>query len=168
MIGIVPASTAACPSNPRPAGQIQRARAAKEGLQSRCRPRLRKQLSKKAPGHLSPRPLPTGQRPRPVPRQSLPGEPVHGAERGLSARAPERMDRERRPVRRPTAVPRLRLHRPRGADQRAALAALANGPAAPSGVKAVGQGRRRERFTERQESVSLPRLRSGLTWENGP
>ena len=61
---------------------------------------------------LAPRPLPARQRPRLVPAAGLPGRPVHRAAGELQPRAPGRPGRERRPVRRPDRVLRLRLHRP--------------------------------------------------------
>ena len=57
------------------------------------------------------RPLPPRRRPHPVPGAWLPGRPVHRAERELRAPAPGRARRERRAVRRPAGVLRLRLHR---------------------------------------------------------
>ena len=64
------------------------------------------------------RPLPPRRRPAVLPPAGLPGRPVHRAARELRPRAPGRARRERRPVRRPAAVRRLRLRRRRGARER--------------------------------------------------
>ena len=77
---------------------------------------------------LAARPLPARRRPDPVPRAGLPGGALHRAGRGLRPPAPGRPRRERRAVRRPAAVRRLRLHRARVARVNgAALANLALG-----------------------------------------
>ena len=58
------------------------------------------------------------QRPHLVPPAGLPGRAVHRGGRELRPRAPGRPGRERRAVRRPDRVLRLRLHRGRGPGQR--------------------------------------------------
>jgi hypothetical protein len=49
----------------------------------------------------------------------------------------------------------------------AAAAAFAPCAAEDSQTARSSSGTRRERFPSRQESVSLPHLRSGPAWENG-
>ena len=82
--------------------------------------------------HLPARPLPARRRPDPVPRARLRGGALHRAERGLRPPAPGRAGGERRAVRRPARVRRLRLHRPSRARERGG----AGGARARSGAAA--------------------------------
>ena len=118
------------------------------------------------PVDLPARPLPPFERPRLVHLAGLPGRAAHRGGRELRARAPGRPGRERRAVRRPDRVLRLRLHRGRGQGQPGDLLVPGERPGHAQ-ERAHQHHRAHQRLDAGAGTRTVPRILPATRWCGG-